>query len=121
MAYDEALAERVRRALKNENKLVEKKMFGGMAFLLDGKMSLGILGEDLVVRVSPEEQDKLLRYPHVRPMDFTGKPMKGFLYVGPAALSSGAALGAWVKRGVAFAKSLPAKAKSSKKKARAKK
>lgn len=121
MAYDEALAERVRRALKSEKKVVERKMFGGMAFLLDGKMSLGILGEDLVVRVSSEEQDKLLRYPHVRPMDFTGRPMKGFLYVGPKAVSSGAALGAWVKRGVTFAKSLPAKTKSSRKKKRVEK
>jgi TfoX/Sxy family transcriptional regulator of competence genes len=116
MAFDETLAERVRRALKNEKKVVEKKMFGGLAFLVDGKMGLGILGKDLVVRVDPEGQDKLLRYPEVRPMDFTGRPMRGFLYVGPMATASGAGLASWLKRGLAFAKGLPAKKKAVSKK-----
>lgn len=115
MAYDEALAERVRRALKSEAQITEKKMFGGVAFLLEGKMSLGILGKDLVVRVNPQEQDKLLLYPHVRPMDFTGRPMKGFLYVAPKATASGAGLASWIKRSLAFAKTLPAKKKPKKK------
>lgn len=116
MAYDEALAERVRRALRGEKSVVEKKMFGGIAFLQAGKMSVGILGKDLVVRVAPEEQDKLLRYPDVRPMDFTGRPMRGFLYVGPKATASGAGLASWIRRGLAFAKTLPAKKKTVSKK-----
>ncbi len=111
MAYDESLAQRVRRALAAEQGIAEKKMFGGIAFLLRGKMSIGILGQDLVVRVDPAEQDKLLRYPQVRPMDFTGRPMKGFLYVGPKATASGAGLKAWLKRGLDYARSLPAKPK----------
>lgn len=115
MAYDEALAERIRRALKGETKITEKKMFGGIAFLLEGKMSLGILGKDLVVRVNPQEQDKLMLYPHVRPMDLTGRPMKGFLYVAPEATRSGAGLASWIKRGLAFARTLPAKKKPRKK------
>ncbi|MCC6272477.1 MAG: TfoX/Sxy family protein [Deltaproteobacteria bacterium] len=116
MAYDEALAERVRRALESEKSVVEKKMFGGIAFLQAGKMSVGILGKDLVVRVDPKEQDKFLRYPGVRPMDFTGRPMRGFLYVGPKATASGASLASWVRRGLTFAKSLPAKKKTASKK-----
>ncbi len=116
MAYDETLAERVRRSLRGEKQIAEKKMFGGVAFLLAGKMSVGILGKDLVVRVDPKEQDKLLRYPAVRPMDFSGRAMRGFLYVGPKATATGAGLAAWVRRGLAFAKSLPAKKKTASKK-----
>ncbi|MCE9625423.1 MAG: TfoX/Sxy family protein [Deltaproteobacteria bacterium] len=90
-------------------------MFGGIAFLLEDRMSLGVLGEDLVVRIDPLIQDQLSRYPHVRPMDFTGRPMKGFLYVGPEATKSGPGLAAWVRRGVTYAKNMPAKPKKVKK------
>lgn len=115
MAYDESLAKRVRQALKNEKTVAEKKMFGGLAYLLDGKMSVGILSKDLVVRVDPKEQEKLLRYPDVRPMDFTGKPMKGFIYVGPKATATGPALKSWLKRGLEYAKTLPPKTQAKRK------
>lgn len=115
MVYDESLAKRVRQALKDEKNISEKKMFGGLAYLLDGKMSVGILSENLVVRIDPKEQDNLLKYPDVRPMDFTGRPMKGFIYVGPKATATGPALKSWLKRGLEYARSLPKKTEGKKK------
>jgi hypothetical protein len=84
-------------------------MFGGLAFLLGGHMCVGIIGEELMVRVGPEAYDEAVRRPHARKMDFTGRPMKGFVYVAPDGLESDAALHRWIARGVRFAASLPAK------------
>ncbi len=78
MPYDEGLAERIRGILDNRRDVSERRMFGGIAFMIRGHMSVGIVKDDLMVRVGPETYDNLVRQPHSRPMDFTGRPMKGF-------------------------------------------
>lgn len=107
MAYDIELAERALIALSNHpavraDELVEKKMFGGVSYMLRGAMTVGVLGEDLVVRATPDDAARYLEEPHVRPMDFTGKPMKGWLYVNAQAVESDDAMRRWVERAVAF-------------------
>lgn len=109
MAYDEGLAERIRELLAEVDAITEKPMFGGLSFLLDGKMSVGIVGEELCVRVGKERHDELVAEPGARIMDFTGKPMRGWLFVAPDALDDDEGLASWVERGVEFAGSLPAK------------
>ena len=109
MAYDEQLAERVRRALAGRDGLSEKKMFGGIAFLLSGNMSCGVVKEDLMVRVGPAQYEQALALPHARPMDFTGRPMTGMVYVGREGLRSDADLAGWLRLGVEFAATLPPK------------
>jgi hypothetical protein len=109
MAYDEGLAERIREMLDGRRGVVEKRMFGGLAFLIGGHMAVGIVRDDLMVRVGPVGYEAALREPHVRPMDFTGRPMRGLVFVGPAGYEADAALRAWVERGAAFAADLPAK------------
>jgi hypothetical protein len=109
MAYDEGLAERIRGALDDRNDVSEKRMFGGLAFLIKGHMSVGIVKDQLMARVGPEGYERLLEQPHARRMDFTGRPMKGFLYVMPSGLESDADLAMWVSHGIAFASTLPAK------------
>ena len=108
MAYDEQLAARVRTALKGQRSLVEKKMFGGLAYLSHGKMFAGILKEDLVVRVGPHGHEAALKQPHTRPMDFTGKPMKGYVYVSPRGIKTAGQLRAWLRKGLDFVITLPA-------------
>lgn len=107
MAYDERLAARVRKLLKEPRVVVEKKMFGGLAYLSQGKMFAGILKDDLVVRVGPDANDQALKEPHTRPMDFTGKPMKGYIYVSPDGTKTAAQLRRWLTRGQTFVLSLP--------------
>jgi TfoX/Sxy family transcriptional regulator of competence genes len=109
MAYDEGVAQRVREAVDGNPGVTEKKMFGGLAFLLGGNMAVGIVKHDLMVRVGPASYEECLRLPHARPMDFTGKPMRGLVYVAPAGHESDDGLREWVARGIAFAGSLPAK------------
>jgi len=109
MAYDEALAERIRTMLGELEGTTEKKMFGGIAFMLNGNMCCGVVKEDLMVRLAPERSEKALELPHARPMDFTGRPMKGFVFVGPAGIATDEGLQDWVKSGVEFASTLPAK------------
>ncbi|MEX1254523.1 MAG: TfoX/Sxy family protein [Dehalococcoidia bacterium] len=109
MAYDEKLADRVRKALGPDGGLTERKMFGGIAFMLRGNMCCGIVKDELMVRVGPDAFDDALRQPHARPMDFTGRPMKGMVYVSAAGLRTAPALRKWVQRGVDFASTLPAK------------
>jgi hypothetical protein len=109
MAVDEALAERVRGQLGDVDGVVEKRMFGGLAFLVNGNMAVGVHGEDLIVRLPPEETDDAVGEPHVRIFDMTGRPMKGWVLVGPGATEGEEGLGAWVTRGLDFAESLPAK------------
>jgi len=108
MAYDEALADRVREALEGEEGVTERKMFGGIAFMVDGHMACGIVGDDLMLRLGDERADEALDRPHVRPMDFTGRPMSTMVLVEPAGLR-GAALGTWVGEAVAYARALPPK------------
>lgn len=109
MPYDETLAKRVRDLLDDRTAFVEKKMFGGIAFLVGGNMTVGILGPDLVVRLPADENESALARPHTRPMDFTGRPMKGWIYVAPAGTRTAASLGAWLDRALAFARAQPAK------------
>lgn len=109
MAYDEGLAERVREALQHnlETACVEKRMFGGLAFMYKGHMSVGIIGDRLMVRVGPEGYEQALNHPHAAPMDFTGKPLKGFIYVEAAGIAEDDDLLRWIGQGVEFADSLP--------------
>ena len=109
MAYNEELALRIRVARGCRDGVVERKMFGGIAFMLSGNMCCGVTGDDLMVRVGPDGLNGALAQPHSRPMDFTGRPMKGFVYVGAAGTEEDDSLRQWVQRGVAFAGSLPAK------------
>lgn len=99
MPYDEKTAVRLRRALSKELAVGEIKMFGGLCFTLRGRMCVGLLGKDLVARVTPEVHVVALTEPHVRAMDFTGRPMKGFLFVAPPGYKSPAALRRWIRRG----------------------
>ena len=115
MAYDEGLAERIRGVLEEQPGVSESQMFGGVAFLVKGHMSVGIVQDKLMVRVGPESYDRVLRERHVRRMDFTGRPMKGFVYVVPSGYESDADLKRWVNLGVTYVTSLPAKASRAKK------
>jgi len=99
MAYDEKLAERIRQAFGARRDVAERKMFGGLAFLYRGRMCCGIVGADLMVRVADAEFDAVMRGRHVRPMDFTGKPLTGFAYVSPPGFRTAAALRSWLARG----------------------
>jgi TfoX/Sxy family transcriptional regulator of competence genes len=110
MSYDEKLADRIRRALGPRDDVEERKMFGGLAFLRDGRMFCGIANNDLMVRVGPEGYEAALAKPHVRPMDFTGRPLKGYVYVAPAGRRTDAALRVWVNLSASFVGTLPARA-----------
>lgn len=106
MGYDPALADRIRQALTDQAGVIEKPMFGGLSFLLDGKMFCGIVKDDLMVRVGPDRYEESLQRPHARPMDFTGRPMKGYVYVGPEGCRTQRMVGAWVARGATFVATL---------------
>jgi TfoX/Sxy family transcriptional regulator of competence genes len=107
MAYDEGLAERVRQALPGGRPVDEKAMFGGLCFLSEGRMFVGIVGEELMVRVGPARYAEALAAPHARPMDFTGRPMKGYVFVGPAGCGTDETLRGWVSRALEFVSTLP--------------
>jgi hypothetical protein len=109
MAYDETLAERVREVISLRADVTEKKMFGGIAWMVAGNMAVGVLGDELMVRVSREEYERALAEPHVRQMDFTGKPMRGFVVVGVDGIAAEEDLAGWVDAGADYAGSLPAK------------
>jgi TfoX/Sxy family transcriptional regulator of competence genes len=109
MAYDEGLAERVRDLFGGAPDVVEKKMFGGVAFLVAGNMACGIIGDDLLVRVARDDYDATLALPHARQMDMTGRPMRGFVVVDAEGLAEDGDLEEWVDRGVDFVQTLPPK------------
>lgn len=109
MAYDEGLAERIREALADQPGITERKMFGGLAFMSRGHMFVGIVGESLMARVGPEVYADALSRPHARVMDFTKKPMKGYVYVDPPGIEDDRALAEWVDWSHAFVATLPAK------------
>ena len=109
MAYDEGLAERVREKLAARSNLTERKMFGGIAFMLAGNMAAGVIGHDLIVRLDPEQYDGALDEPGTRVFDMTGRTMSGWILVGPEATGTEEGLTSWVERGAAFAESLPPK------------
>ncbi|MEQ1833416.1 MAG: TfoX/Sxy family protein [Candidatus Eisenbacteria bacterium] len=106
MAYDEGLAERLAEILARRKGVTSKKMFGGLCYLLGGKMFVGIVKDTLMVRVGPAAYADALAQPHAREMDFTGKPMKGYVFVAPAGFDSDRDLRAWVDRALAFAATL---------------
>ena len=109
MPYNEDLATRVRVALGSLSGLTEKKMFGGLAFMLNGNMCVGVTNDDLMVRVGPEEHENLLTLAHARPMDLTGRPMKGFVFISLEGTQKAESLKEWVGRGVGYAETLPKK------------
>jgi TfoX/Sxy family transcriptional regulator of competence genes len=109
MAYDERLAERIRCALSGWKAVSEKRMFGGIAFLLRGNMCCGVIKEVLVLRLGPQSAELALRRPHTREMDFTGRPMKGMVYVEPEGVFTEPELQAWLEQAVQFAETLPRK------------
>ena len=109
MPYDEGLAQRIREILDTGHAYTEKKMFGGVGFMLNGNMAVGVNQDNLIVRVGVEKDEEALSQPHARPFDFTGKPMLGWIYVSPDGYASDADLVAWIQSGVDFALSLPPK------------
>ena len=109
MAYDEGLAQRVREEIGELPGYVEKKMFGGVGFMLHGNMACGVNGADLIVRVGPERYESALAEPHTRPFDLTGRPMRAWVFVDAEGSEPEEEFRAWIQRGVAHALSLPAK------------
>ena len=109
MAYDEHLADDIRAQLGSQPGLTEREMFGGIAFMIHGNMAVGVSGDELMVRVGKDAHDEAIALPGARPFDMTGRPMKGWLLVSVQSLASDDDLEAWIRRGVSFAKSLPAK------------
>ena len=102
MSYDERLAERIRTCLAGRADVVEKKMFGGLCFMVGGAMCCGLTRTDFMVRVGPDQYDDALAQPHARPMDFTGRPLRGMVYVSSEGIRTEAALAGWVGRGLEF-------------------
>lgn len=108
MAYDEQLAGRIRAILHADRDDVrEQKMFGGIAFMVGGRMCVGVIGGDLMARLGEDGADAALDEPHTRPMDFTGRPMRNMVYVEPAGTAADDALRAWIARALAFVEALP--------------
>jgi TfoX/Sxy family transcriptional regulator of competence genes len=112
MPFDETLGQRLRAVMQAEcvrDTLSEKRMFGGLAMMINGNMAVGIVGYNLMVRVGPAAYEDSLAQPHAAPMDFTGRPMNGYVYVYPEGLSTDRELRAWVKRAATFVRTLPSK------------
>lgn len=109
MAYDEFLAERVRRTIGRERGITEKKMFGGLAFMLHGNMACGIVGEKLMLRLGEDGAGSAMREPHVKPMDFTGKPIKTMAFIDPEGIEGEGELAHWIDKALAFTRALPEK------------
>jgi hypothetical protein len=110
MAYDEHLANRIRELVSNESGLTEQKMFGGLAFLINGNMAVSASGQGgLLLRVDPEETDDLCAKPHAEPFVMRGRAMQGWLRVAPEGLKTKKQLERWVARGAGYARSLPSK------------
>lgn len=109
MAYNEKLVKKIRALLREVPGIVEKKMFGGVGFLLHGNMACGILNDDLIIRVGPEGYQDALNYPQARKFDITGRVMKGWVMVSAEGVNSSQDLANWVQQGVSFARSLPKK------------
>ena len=109
MAYDEGLAERIRDVLSDRHDVVEKKMFGGLCFMVSGHMTIGVSGDELMVRVGKEHYDEAMAQPHAREMDFTGRSLKGFVYVSTDGFANDDDLAGWVGRGLRNTEALPPK------------
>lgn len=109
MAYNPILAKRIREALTKIPALQEKKMFGGVGFLIHGNMAYGVHGEDLIVRVGSDHYQAALSHPHTKPFNMTGKPMSGWIMVDPEGCETDSDLVSWLRQGVEFAQLLPPK------------
>ncbi|HKR98132.1 MAG TPA: TfoX/Sxy family protein [Candidatus Dormibacteraeota bacterium] len=109
MAYDEDLAMRIREVLADRTDLTERKMFGGIAFMVGGHIACGVIKENLMLRLGEEGADVALERPHTRVMDFTGRPSKGAVYVEPAGTADDAGLRGWIERALAYVSTLPPK------------
>lgn len=109
MAFDEGLAERIRNQLHDHNDVVEKKMFGGLCFMVSGHMTVGIVNDKLMARVGPDQYEECLSKPHAIKMDFTGRPMKGMIYVLPKGLQEDQNLKMWLESCLSFTSSLTPK------------
>jgi TfoX/Sxy family transcriptional regulator of competence genes len=109
MAYDPGLAQRIREMLEGRDGIAERQMFGGIAFMSHGHMFVGVAGHALMARIGSDRYDAALAQPHVRPMDFTGKPMKGYVFVDPPGLAADADLQRWIDACAAFVAGLPPK------------
>ena len=109
MGYDENTAERVRRILSGRRDVVEKKMVGGLSFMVSGSMCCGVTGSALMVRVGREAYQGMLTKPHVRPMEFAGRRPTGFVLVDAGGYRTDTALARWVQRGIDFVSKLPTK------------
>jgi len=109
MAFDEWLAARIRDALARKRGIEEKKMFGGVGFLLNGNMLVGVWKNSLIVRVGPDGYEDALLEPHVKEFDITGRPMKGWVLVEPGGIEDDGQVKAWIQRAMKFVGSLPAK------------
>jgi TfoX/Sxy family transcriptional regulator of competence genes len=111
MAFSEALAARIRQRLARRKNVEEKKMFGGVGFLLHGNMLVGVWKDSLIVRLGPDEGDEALKEPHVSEFNITGRAMKGWVLVAPEGVEADDELSAWIQRAVKFVGALPAKEK----------
>ena len=109
MTFSERTAHQIRHAIGDTPGFSERPMYSGIAFMVQGNLCCGVLEDNLVVRVGPDTYDDALREPHARPMDFTGRPLPGFVFVDRAGFSSAESLQQWVERGLRFARTLPPK------------
>jgi hypothetical protein len=109
MSFDEDLAARLRERLERQKGVEEKRMFGGVGFLLNGNLLVGVWKDSLVARLGPGEGEAALLEPHVRPFDVTGRPMRGWVLVGPAGVEEDDQLAGWIERVAAFVGTLPPK------------
>jgi TfoX/Sxy family transcriptional regulator of competence genes len=109
MNYDPEAAERIRRLLSGRDDVAEKKMVGGLSFLISGNMCCGVTGPALMIRVGRGARQQALQEPHVRPMQFAGRDLSGFVCVDPAGFAADDALARWVQRGLDFVAGLPVK------------
>ena len=107
MAFDETLADRIRQQLARRKNVEEKKMFGGVGFLLDGNMLVGVWKNSLIARVGPDGYEDALLEPHVKEFDITGKPMKGWIMVEPEGIGEDDQLKGWIERAMKFVRTLP--------------
>jgi TfoX/Sxy family transcriptional regulator of competence genes len=109
MPFDEALAERIRRGLTRKKSIEEKKMFGGIGFLFNGNMLVGVWQDSLIARLGPEDGEEALKEPHVREFDITGRAMKGWVLVDQEGIQGDDDLSSWIQRAMKFVGKLPAK------------
>ncbi len=109
MPYDEKLAEQIDKALIDKSSITTKKMFGGICYLHKGNMVCGVTKDDFMVRVGPDNYEKALKRNHARTMDFTGKPLKGMVYVSPEGIKTTTTLKSWLEMALKFTSTLPKK------------